>query len=302
MSTNGPHGVARNAPKPPPPPSGGRLPAPPPMSPGCHPEPGRRLGHTVVVGGGSTVVPGSQSAPDRFAQAARGAHRGHAHAPAQPGRPAGGAQPQPVSPELAALVAILGSAAPPAQSPGLAQRIAGQLALMFEAANARLAGLLGGRGSGGAVMGGGPGADGATLPGASQQPDAPAQLAQPVPPPRVPMQPPGPTLTLDPSLGIIVHDDGPNGAPPLGSTPTLGDGAADGARRSLVPSSWVPITNALVRLGEAGRAGRLRLLAGVDRLVERSGLTRGQLVLLTLLAPLLVALLIDVVTSVANGG
>jgi hypothetical protein len=63
----------------------------------------------------------------------------------------------------------------------------------------------------------------------------------------------------------------------------------------------VPVTGAIGRAGAAGRAGALRLLGAIDRLLERTRLTRAQLVVLTFLAPFVVAFLIDAVASMLDG-
>ncbi len=260
---------------------------------GCQPPVAGQRARTVVIGGGASYSngPGAPS-PDRLAEAARGARPCAPQPPAPPGSGAR-AVARPVNPALATLAVLLGDATPPPQPPSLGQRISAQLSLLLQATTARIAALMS-SGEGAAVRGGGD----AALADAAR-PDAPASQQQPAPPPRVPLQPPAPTLTLDPSLGTIVHDDGPGGQPPLGTTPTLDRG--DPTRQPLLPSSWVPVTGALGRLGVTGRDGALRLLAGIDRLVKRSRLSRLQWLALTLIAPAIVAFLIDAVVSMLAG-
>ena len=286
MSTNGPGPVGG---QPSLPPGARRAPTPP-----CQHGPQRRPSQvrTVVIGGGAAHAHGpGPSSGDRLAAAARGVRSGAV--PAQPPRPPAGGVARPVDPALATLAVLLGDSAMPERPPSLGQRIAGQLAQLLQATTARL-GVLFASGEA-SVRGGG---DAAVL-DARPQSDAPAAQQPLAPPPRVPLQPPPPTLTLDPTLGTIVHDDGAGGSVPLGSTPDLDGG--DARRMPLVPSSWVPVTGVLGRLGAGGRDGALRLLGGIDRILERSGLTRLQLLALTLIAPAVVAFLIDVVVSMLAG-
>jgi hypothetical protein len=207
---------------------------------------------------------------------------------------------QTADPTLTALATLLADAHCAEQQPSLGRRIVRQLALLADLAGARLGTLLGSGEAREPVRAGGPEA-------ALADPGA-ATIDQPPPMPRLPLQPPGPMLTLDPTLGTIVASDGSsNGPPAQGGGPGgvgvggVGDGSAGGRGASLVPSSWVPVTGAIGRAGAAGRAGALRLLGAIDRLLERTRLTRAQLVVLTFLAPFVVAFLIDAVASMLDG-
>jgi hypothetical protein len=186
---------------------------------------------------------------------------------------------RPVDPALLALITTLGSATPPAVAPSIGQQVAGRIAALLQLAGGTLAGLFGS--SDGGVRGGGPEAG---------RPAEPAGAT--IVPPRAPQQPPPPALTIDPALGTIVLTD-PDGQIPLGGT---SDPAQ--SRTPLVPSSWVPVaTGTLRRIGDDARAGILRMVGALDDWLDSVGMSRLQLLALTLLGPLAVTMLIAFVSA-----
>lgn len=246
-------------------------------APTCHvaglrtPDPDRppvRGGGAAATFGPATGQPGA----DRLAAATRPqcvAAGHHALPGAAPG------------PALVALGVLLGSAAPPPTPPSLSQRLAGQLAILatlLQVATAKLTTL---------VPTGGGDAPAVTDVFVDARP---ADAAQPAPPPRVPMQPPAPALTIDPTLGIVVEVEPDGGTAPTGSD-------VDEAETRL-PSSWVPVTAPLMGLGARTRHAIGSLHARIDDILEAARMSRLQLLLLLLLAPPAVVFLIDVVASV----
>lgn len=226
-----------------------------------------------VRGGGAAASFGPAMrppSPDRLSTATRAqcVAAGHHALP--------GAAPDPA---LTALGVLLSSAAPPPALPSLGQRLAGQLAnlaTLLQAATTRIAALL-------PVPG-----DPATVTDAIV--DArPTDAAQPAPPPRVPTQPPGPTLTIDPALGIIVEVEPEGGAAPAG--PGVEDAEAG------PPTSWLPVTGPLLAAADRTRRAIGVLFARVDDLLESARTSRLQLLLLLLVAPPAVVFLIDVIAS-----
>jgi hypothetical protein len=192
-------------------------------------------------------------------------------------------------PALAALAGMLGGATPPPRGESVLQQLTTSLSNLLASVSTRL---------------------GALRPEAAD-PDATAPLALVAEPtvevPRVdpslvlrqpPPPPIGPILSLDPATGMIVDPlDG------LGS----GDGqGGDGGEGSLgtddpqvgLPSSWVPVPSGVLarvrrRLGS--------LVDRLDALLDEVGMTRLQLLLLTLLGPAAVAFAIDVVVQLLAG-
>jgi hypothetical protein len=182
-----------------------------------------------------------------------------------------------MDPAVTALAVLLGGSSLPEAAPSTTQRIVAQLAQLFAMTSERMSSMLA------AVR------ESATA-------DAPvADAGVEVPRAEVPRQPPpppiGPVLTLDPSLGTIVEPE------PVGGAGGLGDEEEVDPR---YPTSWVPVTGAL----RGFRDGRWMqgVVERIDALLDEVGMTRLQLLLLTVLGPLAVAFLLDVVTRITNGG
>lgn len=132
-------------------------------------------------------------------------------------------------------------------------------------------------------------------PAQARRNDLPVLPLQPAPPP-----PPAPTLTLDPSLGTIVwNDDAPGDVP--GSGGAASGGATDDADAGNggFPTSWVAITGSMVGFVR-GRGTSVAEFVGA--LARRRGLSRAQLLLLALAAPLATVFLIDAVARAVGGG
>lgn len=228
-----------------------------------------------VRGGGAAAIYGApvrQPGADRLSTAtqAQCVAAGHHRLP--------GVAPDPA---LLALGVLLGSGALPPALPTLAQRLAGQLAnlaALLQVAATRIAGLV-------------PAGDVGTAAGAVIDAQ-PADGSQPAPP-RVPMQPIGPTLTIDPSLGIVVEIQ------PEGATTPAGCGIEEPEMG--LPSSWVPITAPLANLAHRTRRAMGSLFARIHDLLGGARMSRLQLLLLLLLAPPAVAFLIDVVAAMLGG-
>ncbi|MCW2923893.1 MAG: hypothetical protein JWM98_1297 [Thermoleophilia bacterium] len=186
-----------------------------------------------------------------------------------------------VDPALSALGTLLADAAPldrpPSPLRGLATAIRDGLA--------RLVLLLPARGEAPDLA--------PALGAAPTLPDAPVPLPQLVPLP-MPLQPaPPPSLTFDPELGTIVGiGDGEVPAPHDGLDDPAPGSFAD---RFRIPSSWVAIAGMFSRPALASR-GR-DLVARIDDLLDEVGITRLQLLLLTLLAPIATAFAIKVVVD-----
>ena len=175
-------------------------------------------------------------------------------------------------PALAALAGMLGSATPPPRGESLLQQLSSQLSTMLASISSRLGALRPEAGEPAST---------ATQPAPSdaapEQPrvDPSLLLRQPPPPPI------GPILSLDPATGAIVD--------PLDG----GTGAHDDPEAGL-PTAWVPVPSGLL--------ARVRRRVGsiadrIDALLEEVGMTRLQLLLLTLLGPAAVAFGIDVVVQ-----
>jgi hypothetical protein len=224
-------------------------------------------------GGGRPAVSGGGPAPDtchdgqtRFDPRAAGASSRPATAPVV------------LDPAVTALAVLLGGSALPEAAPSTAQRIVAQLAQLFATTSERVSSMLAAA------------REAATF-------DAPvADAGIEVPRVEVPRQPPpppiGPVLTLDPSLGTIVEPE------PVGGAGGLGEDDEDDDPR--YPTSWVPGSGAL----RGVRDGRWmqELVERIDALLDEVGVTRLQLLLLTVLGPLAVAFLLDVVNRIASGG
>lgn len=116
-------------------------------------------------------------------------------------------------------------------------------------------------------------------------------------PPRAALQPPPPTLTMDPTLGIIVEiEPGElDGAAGSGGVDQHDDD--DSAR---VPSSWVPVSG-LGRFRDSTVAGARRTRVAIDSWMAERGLNRWHLLLLMLAAPVIVVFAIDVVSTLLGG-
>ena len=113
------------------------------------------------------------------------------------------------------------------------------------------------------------------------------------------LQPPPPAalaiLTLDPTLGTIVEID-PDGGSASGDSNSGGyeDDPEPGA-----PTSWLPIAGFSFRVSLA--AGIWSIVDRVDALLDEVGISRLQLLLLMIVAPLATAFLIDVVATMLSG-
>jgi hypothetical protein len=227
----------------------------------------------VIIGGGASYghALGAPS-PDRLAEATRGCCiQAAPHPLPNAGRP--------IDPALLALIGLLGDAQPPVQQPQPAQRLLGQLAAMLSVVTARLAAL---RSAPGAVSGGGPEQPAADVRAA----DAPGATLVP---PRVPLQPPPPTLTMDPALGIIVEVE-PGALDGAGGSTGGDDDVED--EKAPFPTAWLP---------DGMRRHIDRIGARLDSLLADRGLSRWHLLLLTLAAPVIVVFLIDVVSTMLGG-
>lgn len=187
-------------------------------------------------------------------------------------------------PALAALAGMLGSATPPPRGESVLQQLTSQLSTMLASISSRLAALRPEAADAATMM----------LPAASDAaPELPRVdpsllLRQPPPPPI------GPILSLDPATGMIVDPlDGAGADSGDGQGGEGGTGSLDDPQFGL-PSSWVPVPSGL--LARARR--RLGSITDrIDALLDEVGMTRLQLLLLTLLGPAAVAFAIDVVVT-----
>lgn len=185
-------------------------------------------------------------------------------------------------PALAALAGMLGEATPPPRRESLLQQLTNSLSNLLASMSGRLSALAPDTGTPVAT---------ATMPlgDPTMEPpraDRSVPLHQPPPPPI------GPIPSLDPATGMIVD--------PLDR---LGEGTgqgSEGGERALddpqpgLPSSWVPV--------HSGVLARVRRRLGsitdrLDALLDEVGMTRLQLLLLTLLGPAAVTFAIDVVAQ-----
>lgn len=184
-------------------------------------------------------------------------------------------------PTPAALAALLGEAAPAAAPPSLARQVTAQLALLLANAGDRLASLRT------RLLGDAEGSIGTTrsdaAPGAARA-EAPAPLLQP-PPPLA-------TYTLDPELGTIVDAGASDGSAAGGR---FGAGSDDDGVEAGPPTSWVPIAGFGLRTRIGSHVGAL--VDRVDALLDEIGVTRLQLLLLMVVAPLATAFVIEVVAT-----
>ncbi len=248
------------------------------------------------AGDGATRQSGSQSRPgaapqagrDSFAKPVPGAvAHDCGRAPVAGGGAVGAATRPAVLPDpaLAALAGMLGDATPPARGDSLLQLLSSQLSTMLASISSRLAALRPDAADQSAA---------GSRAGESDAPDAPRVdpslllLRQPPPPPI------GPILSLDPATGAIVDPlDGTGAGTDEGQGGEGGTGSLDDPQSGL-PSSWVPVPSGLLT--------RIRRRAGsiadrIDALLDEVGMTRLQLLLLTLLGPVAVAFAIDVVAQ-----
>jgi hypothetical protein len=174
-----------------------------------------------------------------------------------------------------ALVELLEDAAAPARPPSLARQLGDRLAALLADAGDRLATL---RGS----IAAGPAAE-------------PARAPNPIP--LQPPAPPGPTYTLDPTLGTIVELEPPRGHGRGDDGGGGGSGSAsDGSTAS--PSSWLPIPGWRIRPELLDRLGSIA--DRIDALLDEAGITRLQLLALTILVPLGTVFLIAVVDRLVS--
>ena len=187
-------------------------------------------------------------------------------------------------PALAALAGMLGSATPPPRGESVLQQLANSLSNLLASISSRIGALKPELADGDATA---PLAL-VTEPTAELPRTDPSLLLRQPPPPPI-----GPILSLDPATGMIVD--------PLAGTGS-GDGErGDGGQGALVddpqvglPSSWVAVPSGVFarvrrRLGS--------LVDRLDALLDEVGMTRLQLLLLTLLGPAAVAFGIDVVVQ-----
>lgn len=189
-------------------------------------------------------------------------------------------------PALAALAGMLGDATPLARGESLLQQLTNQLSTLLASIGSRLAALR-------PEVADQPGA-GSRVADADAGPDAqrvdPSLVLQRQPPP----PPIGPILSLDPATGAIVDPlDGTGAGSDGGRDGKGGTGSLDDPHTGL-PSSWVPVPSGLL--------ARVRRRVGsiadrIDALLDEVGMTRLQLLLLTLLGPAAVAFAIDVVVQ-----
>ncbi len=193
-------------------------------------------------------------------------------------------------PTVAVLAGLLGEATPPPRADSAVRQLATQLGSLFSQLGGRIATLAPDPASTAPATTGDP-APG-TGPGAA---DVAPVLRQPQPPP----PPLGPILSLDPALGVIVDPADPTAGvdrdPHRASADGTSTGALDGTEP---PTSWLPVPTGLLRRARQ----RLGSLADrIDALLAEVGMTRVQLLLLTLLGPAAVAFAIDVVAQLLEG-
>ncbi|MCW2920313.1 MAG: hypothetical protein JWL76_187 [Thermoleophilia bacterium] len=188
-------------------------------------------------------------------------------------------------PALAALAGMLGSATPPPRGESVLQQLTNSLSNLLASISSRLGALATDRSDPGAT---------APLP-LPAEPTAELPLTDPSLLLRQPPPPPiGPILSLDPATGMIIDPLDSNGDGHHHGGGEGGQGALVEDPQVGLPSSWVPVPSGVLarvrrRLGSI--ADRL------DALLDEVGMTRLQLLLLTLLGPAAVAFAIDVVAQ-----
>ncbi len=208
-----------------------------------------------------------------------------AHPPVVGGGPAAAPARPAVAPDpaLAALAGMLGSATPPPRGESALQQLTAQLSNLLASISSRISAMRPEPADPHAT---------APLPVLDEttvelpRTDPSLLLRQPPPPPI------GPILSLDPETGMIID--------PLGSD-GHGSGSGDGGQGHLaddpqytLPTSWVPVPSGVL----ARVRRRLGSIADrIDALLAEVGMTRLQLLLLTLLGPAAVAFAIDVVAQ-----
>jgi hypothetical protein len=204
--------------------------------------------------------------------------------PAQPAQPHAPARPVVADPAVVALAVLL-SDSPEATPPSTLRQLTGQLASLLAVTTERVRGLLPsfGRDEGPAVR-----ADAGTQPAAPRVDVVPATPMQSPPPPL------GPTLTLDPALGTIVVDESGAAGDATG-TPERGH---DDATTNRLPSLWPGLAG--YRFGPALR-GVGTLADRIAALLRERGITRLQLLALTIAAPIIVTVAIAIVDAILGG-
>lgn len=196
--------------------------------------------------------------------------------------------PAPIDPALVAAAVQLGDPEPSERAASALRQLGNQLATLLASTADRIRVLL-------PSFGAEASAQPAAQPGARA--DAPVMPLQPLPPPPI-----APVLTLDPALGTIVDAgpaDGSERTTPREPGGPGGSGGPGDDDQPLIPTSWVPV--ALGRLRHGARAGIGTLIERVDALLREVGITRLQLLVLVVVAPMAVAFAIDVVASILEG-
>lgn len=186
-------------------------------------------------------------------------------------------------PAVAVLAGLLGEASPSPRGESPVRQLVAQLGSLFSQLGGRVAALAPEPATSGSAA---PAAEAAADSGAI---DVAPVVRQPPPPPI------GPILSLDPVLGVIVDPADPTGPADRDGGHGTGDGSSTDHRDEFAPpTSWVPVPSGLLR---RVRRGLGSLADRVDALLAEVGMTRLQLLLLTLLGPAAVAFAIDVVVQ-----